>query len=390
MGNNTTYISNFITPLCRIETRRREIGKMDKINTKHFMFIIWGTSIVAMKTYPNVFIVDGGRDSWISVIIASIIFFFYFLFLLYVCKKTKCYNMDEIFQKALGKTMGNIFLILFIITLFISLIESSSVEANALHVNMLSDTPVWFFLLFIVIPALYITKKGTRAIIIIIIIGISLIMVAGINLAILTAKYKKLSYLLPIMANGVTPSFILSVIKALGCYGSIAICIPFLSKITNKSKIIKHCVIAILIVIQMEIFANIGLLSTFEVSRSLSLTYPKLTQTQLASYFDFLAVGEFFVMLQMVGGWFIKYVLALNAILILLKKLSFLNKYSVYIITLFVFIISYFISAKVLVLYDFLNFYVYFSLVCFIIIPTIIFSVFYIKTKNASKSCAKK
>jgi len=363
---------------------------MDKINTKHFMFIIWGTSIVAMKTYPNVFIVDGGRDSWISVIIASIIFFFYFLFLLYVCKKTKCYNMDEIFQKALGKTMGNIFLILFIITLFISLIESSSVEANALHVNMLSDTPVWFFLLFIVIPALYITKKGTRAIIIIIIIGISLIMVAGINLAILTAKYKKLSYLLPIMANGVTPSFILSVIKALGCYGSIAICIPFLSKITNKSKIIKHCVIAILIVIQMEIFANIGLLSTFEVSRSLSLTYPKLTQTQLASYFDFLAVGEFFVMLQMVGGWFIKYVLALNAILILLKKLSFLNKYSVYIITLFVFIISYFISAKVLVLYDFLNFYVYFSLVCFIIIPTIIFSVFYIKTKNASKSCAKK
>ncbi|MBU3159929.1 endospore germination permease [Clostridium frigoris] len=358
---------------------------MDKLNTKHLMFIIWGTSIVAMKTYPNVFIVNGGRDSWISVIIASIIIFFYFLFILSVCKKTKCYNMDEIYHKALGKTMGTIFLILFIITLILSLIESSSVEANALHVNMLSDTPTWFFLLFIVIPAIYITKKGTRAILIVTIIAISLIMVAGVNLAILTSKYKKLKYLLPIMANGITTSFILSIIKALGCYGSIAACIPFLSRVTNKSKIIKHCVIAILIVIQMEIFASIGLLSTFDVTRALTINYPKLIQTQLVSYFDFLEVGEFFVMLQMVGGWFIKYVLILNAILILLKNLSFFNKYTIYIITLFVFIISYFISAKVLLLYKFLNLYVYFSVISFILIPTIIFSLFLLNNKKKGR-----
>ncbi|MBU3097888.1 MULTISPECIES: endospore germination permease [Clostridium] len=359
---------------------------MDKLNTKHLIFIIWGTSIVAMKTYPNIFIVNGGRDSWISVIIASIILFIYFIFLISVCKKTKCYNMGEIYHKALGKTMGNIFLILFIITLIVSLIESSSVEANALHVNMLTDTPVWFFLLFIVIPAIYITKKGTRAIIIITIIGISLIMMAGINLAMLTAKYKKLKYLLPVMANGITTSFILSVIKALGCYGSIAISIPFLSRVTNKSKIIKHCVIALLIVIQMEIFASIGLLSTFDVTRVLTINYPKLIQTQLVSYFDFLEVGEFFVMLQMVGGWFIKYVLALNAILILLKNISFFNKYMIYIITLFVFIISYFISAKVLLLYKFLNLYVYFSVISFILIPTIVFSIFLFNAKKKDKN----
>jgi len=363
---------------------------MDKINTKHLMFIIWGTSIVAMKTYPNVFMINGGRDSWISVIIASFIIFSYFVFLLFVCKKTKCYNMDTIYHKALGKTLGDIFLVLFILTLIISLIESSSVEANALHVNMLGDTPTWFFLLFILIPAIYITKKGTRSVLIVTIISISLIMVAGVNLAVLTAKYKKLTYLLPIMANGVTYPFILSIIQVLGCYGSIAICIPFLSRVTNRSKIMKHCIIALLIVIQMEIFANIGLLSTFDISRVLNINYPKLIQTQLVSYFDFLEIGEFFVMLQMVGGWFIKYVLALNAILILLKNLSCFKKYWIYIITLFVFIISYFISAKVLLLYNFLNLYVYFSVVSFILVPTIIFGVFYIKaTKNTSKSFPK-
>ena len=140
----------------------------------------------------------------------------------------------------------------------------------------------------------------------------------------------------------------------------------------------------------MEIFANIGVLSTFGVSRVLNINYPKLIQTQLVSYFDFLEVGEFFVMLQMVGGWFIKYVLTLNAILILLKKLSFFNKYSIYIITLFVFIISYFISAKVLLLYKFLNLYVYFSVVSFILIPTIIFSIFYFKTRKNNKNISSK
>ena len=204
---------------------------MDKLNTKHLIFIIWGTSIVAMKTYPNVFIVNGGRDSWISVIIASIIILFYFIYLLFICKKTNCYDMVKIYRKALGKTVGDVFLILFIITLILTLIESASVESNALHLNILSETPTWFFLLFILIPAIYVVKRGTRAITITTIVGISVIMFAGINLAILSAKYKHYSYLLPIMANGISKSFVLSVIKALGCYGSIAISLPFLTRI---------------------------------------------------------------------------------------------------------------------------------------------------------------
>ena len=191
---------------------------MDKLNTKHLMFIIWGTSIVAMKTYPNVFIVNGGRDSWISVIIASIILFLYFIYIIFVCKKRNSYNMDQIYHKALGNTMGNIFLILFIITLIVSLIESSSVEANALHLKYAFRYPTLVFSSVYLIPAIYIANKGIRAIIIVTIIGICLTMVAGINLTILTSKYKNLNYLLPIMADGVTLSFALSIIKALGCY----------------------------------------------------------------------------------------------------------------------------------------------------------------------------
>lgn len=355
---------------------------MDKINTKHLMFMIWGTSIVAMKTYPNVFIEYGGRDSWISVIIASILLLLYFYYILFVCKKRKCFDMVEIYHKALGKAMGDIFLVLFLVTLILSLVESASVQANALHVNMLADTPPWFFLIFMVLPAIYITKKGTRAITIVTIIGICLIMLAGINLGILTYKYKKLSYLLPILANGITPHFLLSIAKALGCYSGIAICLPFLSRVSNRSKITMHSIIALLIVVQMEIVANFGVLTTFGTVRVLKINYPKLIQTQLVSYFGFLEGGEFFVMLQMVGGWFIKYVIALAAALILMKKLSFFNKYWIYVLSLFVFVVSYFICDKVMTVYKFLDFFVYLSLVNFMILPVIIFTIFYFRTKK--------
>ena len=363
---------------------------MDKLNVKQLMFFIWGTSIVGIKTYPNVFIMNAGRDAWISVIIASIILLLYLTYILYICNKSNCYDMNKIYHKALGKTMGDIFLVLFIITLIITLIESSSVEANALHVNLLSDTPPWFFLFFILIPAIYVTEKGTRAVTIVTIMVIFLTFVAGINLAILTAKYKDYSYLLPIMANGVTTSFILSIIKVLGCYGSVAICFPYLSKVTNKSKITKYSIIAILIVIQMEIISTSGVLATFGDIRTVRINYPKLIQTQLVSFFDFLEGGEFYVMLQIVGGWFVKYFLTLNAVLILLKKFSLFNKYSIYIVSIIVFVFSYFVSAKVIFLYKFLNLYVYFSAVSFVLIPTIIFSLYYIKTKKSKNKITSK
>jgi hypothetical protein len=73
---------------------------MEKLNTKHLMFIIWGTSIISMKTYPNIFIVNGGRDSWISVIIASILMFLYFIYIIFVCNKSNCYSMNEIYHRA--------------------------------------------------------------------------------------------------------------------------------------------------------------------------------------------------------------------------------------------------------------------------------------------------
>jgi len=362
---------------------------MDKFTSKHIAFLILGTSVISLKTYPAIYMRSGGKDSWVAVIISSVLIILYFLYILSICKKTNNYNICDIYKKALGNILGTLFLIFFVITLIMTLVESSSVEANSMHTNMLFLNPPWTLLALFIFPALYTVKKGKVSIIIVTLIGITLIMFAGINLSILTAKYKKFKYLFPIFTNGVTLGFIFSLIKSFGMYGGIAIVFPYLNEIGDKVKLKRDSFIGLLILVQMEIIASTGIIMTFGINRANNISYPKLIQTQLVSHFGFLENGELYVMLQIVGGWFVKYIITFFAIVLIFKQLKIKNKYIDYILTIVVFIISYYCSKNLFTLFTLLDYYTYICLINFIVIPTIVFTIFYIRTKSTASKNVK-
>lgn len=352
---------------------------MDKLSAKHLFFVILGLDIVSLKTYPMILFKTGGTDTWIAVIVASafILLFSYYIFNISV--KHQEFDLSKIYNASVGNFLGKFLFVLLVITLYLTLIESSSIEANALHTNLLYETPPWFFIIFLILPAIYTLRKGKIAIIMITVIGIILIIFAGINLSLLTAKYKNYSYLFPVMQNGISPSFIDVLIKILGLYGFIFIALPFARDIENKAQINKIVIISMIVVIQMEILSIVGIISTFGISRASLISYPKLIQTQQVSYFGFLESGEFFVMLQIVGGWYIKYILVFYSLLVLIRKTINTNKYFPFIISFLVAIPSFYISRNIIMLFNVLN---YFSYICFfnlILIPLIIFTIYKIK-----------
>lgn len=360
---------------------------MDKFNTKHLMFVIWGVAIVSLKTYPNIIIKHGGRDSWIATAVASI---FILLFLIYIMKifvKTNSYNMYEIYISSLGRNFGHVFYFLFMFTLFLTLIECMAVESNSMHQNMLLETPVWYIAVFFVLGAMYCVKKGLRSLIIITILGMVGVMAAGINLGILTAKYKENKFLYPILENGFNLDLIIATIKSLGFYASVAIIFPFINEVFDKKNLVRFSIAGMIIVIQMEVYALMGIITTFGYKRALTIYYPKLIQTQLVSHFDFLESGELFVMLQIVGGWFVKYCLTFYALLKLIEVISDIPKKKLIpIISIVVFILAYFSGRNGFILLRLLVIYNYISLVNFFIIPVIIFTVFLMRhSKNKSK-----
>lgn len=359
---------------------------MDKFTSKHYAFLILATGIVSMKTYPRVFMKYGGRESWIAVIIASFIALAFYVYILSICKRYKAYNLSKIYTEALGSKLGNILIVLFMLTLFMTLIESASAEANSMHTNMLLETPHWYFLIFFIIPIIYTIRKDLVAVITITMIGIVLIMLAGINLSILTQKYKNFELLFPIFSHGVKGGFFIAILKILGLYGCISITLPYLAKLKDLKNIIKHSVVGLIIVLQMEIVAIIGVISTFNIDFSNAMPYPKLLQTQQVTYFRFLEFGELYVMLQIVGGWILKYLVAFYAILILSKEVFKLKKkqliYTTYIGSVLVYIASYYIAKDLALLFKYFSIYSYVCLINFIIIPLIVFTIFASKMKK--------
>lgn len=359
---------------------------MNKITSKQLIFIIMALTIVSLKTYPSIYLHDGGRDTWIIMIIASGIILAYFIFALKVFKKTNCYDLYYIYCNSFGRILGNILYMFFIMSLILTLIECAGVESSSMHTNLLLETPIWYLLIFLVFPAIYCVKKGLRSIVSITIIGMILMTLAGINLGILTFSYKHFNYLLPILQNGITSNLFISLVKILGLYAHITITFPYINQIGEKSKLFKHGLLGFLFVIQMQIVSVMGILSTFQPDRATRLIYPKLLQTQLISYWRFIESGEFFVMLQTIGGWYIKYILVLNLVLIDFNNLHLKNKYLSYILSILIFIATNYIADNLFNFLRFLNLYSYISLVNFLIIPFIAIMIFNIKNKKYIKS----
>lgn len=363
---------------------------MDKFTTRHFAFLILGVSIVSLKTYPGIFLREGGRESWIAILIASVIIFITYMHIVNSSEKGNRPTMYQVYQTALGKRLGNAFISLFIITLIITLIECASVETNSMRENMLVETPNWYYLIFFIVPCIYVLFEDIVAIIIVTVIGISLIVLAGINLAILTARYKNLHLLFPVFHNGITSNFFICIVKMVGLYGCASIVLPYLYRIEDSQRgTLRGTAGGLIMVIQMQIVSVVGLVSTFVPARFKSLNYPKLIQTQLVSYSQFIEFGELYVMLQVLGGWFLKYLITFYAILVLLTNFNIKKKHLKYIVVVlsaFVFIAAYFTSKNLFILFKLLNYYAYLCLLNFILLPIIVYTLFSAKSKKKKQS----
>ncbi|HBC97823.1 MAG TPA: hypothetical protein DC034_13645 [Clostridium sp.] len=359
---------------------------MGKFNFKHIFFIVSALSISSLKTYPQIFMNMSGRDSWVAIIITCVIMLVYFDYLINICLKNNCYSLHEIFTTSFGNLFGSVLLILFSIAIFLSLLESASVEANVVHTNFFIESPVWYILLFIVIPGFYTVKRGRYSVMAVIMVCIAISVFNGINLALLTSRFKNYCRMFPIFEHGINANFFLSILKSIGMYSSIVIALPYLSQLEVKKGLRIYSFMGNLFVAQMIIVAIIGILATFNVERANTIVYPKLVQTQLISYFGFIASGEFYVIFQVISGWFSKYITSFFALVLILRefKIDKTINSNIFLIvfTAAIYIISYFISRNLFSLFKFLNVYVYLCVILLFLLPLVTFTVFNIKSER--------
>lgn len=356
---------------------------MNTVSTKHLIFLISALGIASINTYSSLYIKLGGRDSWIAMLIASIIILLISFYIIAAMKKSQCYDIREIHNRAYGKTLGGFVMLLYGAMLLLSAIESAAVEANAISTNVFLETPQWYLLIFFIVPAIYPITKGYMPIFLTTILTMLTIYISEAIIISMSVKYNHYSYLQPVLANGFNRGLIEATLEILGLYGSIFIILPYLSKILNKKALKSHFTIGLIITIAISLISVITLISSFGPERASNLFYPRLLQTQRINFGGFIEFGEVFVILQIVSNWFIKYIITFYAIVLLYGSFFTKNKYALYVLSIIIFIGAYFAANNTIILFTLLRYFSYISIVGFIVIPIITFSLLAIRGRKS-------
>ena len=355
---------------------------MNTLSSKHLIFLLSLIGISSLNTYSSVYIRLGGRDSWIAMIAASVIFLIISVFILHIMKKRNCYSIKEIFHEVYGNTLGNIFIFLLAIMLLITAIESVGVEVTAIKSNIFEQMPTWYLIAFFVIPALYPLLKGYVPIFLASIITVIFLYLSEIITGTLSLQYKHFDYLLPVLERGITRELLLCILQILGLYGALFILLPYIAHIISKKTFKRDFIIGILIAITVSLFSCVSMLATFGPFRGGNIFFPKLLETQRISFGGFIEFGELFAILQIVSGWFIKYILAMYSIILLYKNFFDRNKILYYLISIIVFIGAYLSSRNNILFFRLLNYYSYISVAGYIVLPLITFILFSLKREK--------
>lgn len=362
---------------------------MNKLSAKHFIFFIIGVAFISLKTYPSIFIDLGGRDTWLCALIASLIFIIYVAYIIHICKVTNTYNINHIFTSSFNKILGNIFLFLFAIGLFLASLEAATVEANSIHSTFFLDTPIWYILIFFLLPSTFLLAKNIRTLLIFILISVSSLLLNSIFLLVLTQSYKNMTYILPVLPYGINRDFIITTLLILGSMSSFVIVLPFLNNLKENKSIRKQSVIAALIVSVIVVVSILEIITFFGPLRAANIFYPEFIMGQRIELAGFLEFGELFFLYQTVVGNFIKYILCAASIMLIYEKLIKRKKVFILIYTAFIFVFGTLLGRSNFLLYDLLKYYQLINILLFLILPLIIFTVHYFRAKSRTATSVK-
>lgn len=354
---------------------------MDKMSAKHLMFLIIGVSIIGLRSYSSIFINYGGRDSWIVAIVSCVLIYLYFVYLMKLFKRGGNYSFKDIIYESFPKAFGNLIIFIFSIGLFLSAIESASIEANSIHTNFFLLTPQWYCLLFILIPSGYILTKNFSSILTTTIISVFLVLIGDIILFLLMSKYLDFSSLLPILENGSGKNLWICLLEIVCSFSSVAIALPFFSSLKQKESLIKYSSLGILICSILVTVSFISIITLFGPQRAANIFYPEYVASQRVQIASFLEFGEIFYIFRSVFMWILKYILSSYGIILLYKDIIKNKKLFIVFYSAIVFIASYLLTKNQYFLFDTLEILIPITGAIYIIIPLICLLVYNFKSK---------
>nr|WP_197936316.1 endospore germination permease [Paenibacillus sp. GSMTC-2017] len=277
-----------------------------------FSVLILSTGLVSHVMSIPVILGISGRDSWLSVIIATPIFLLWLVALFYILKQIKDQRLPDWIQRQFGIVPAWIFRISAIFILFISgtyTLQDTSMWTSA---TFIYETPYLVIIFTGAGVALLAAYGGIRSIALTSSVLLPLVIFLGYFVSISNMKYKDYSLMFPILEEGWLPTWggVFYVIA-----GLLELWILLLFQHELKSKIkLWHLIVLGVFLISMTIGPTIGAITEFGPDEAAKQRDTAFEQWKILSLGDLLQHVDFMSIYQWLCGSFARVSISLYLI----------------------------------------------------------------------------
>ena len=281
------------------------MGKTVKISILHVIFL--SMTVIGLKSHVSILpsiLEVGGRDGWLSVLLAAVIVLPWLLFLVAITKRMDSRPFIKIVEEKSGPAtamvikiiVGGILLLLAAFTMVEMLLW--------VHATFLPTTPmpVLFGIYFILCVALAV--HGLQTIVIANAIVLSVVILLGFFIAFVNAGVKDYSLLLPVLEHGMDP-VLRAVIFPMAGLTELLLFIFIQHHVKSRIQF-RHFALMLLLLMGLTMGPLVGAIVEFGPDEAAKQRYPAFEEWALASVGEFINHMDFFSIYQWMTGAFIR------------------------------------------------------------------------------------
>lgn len=259
----------------------------------------------------------GLRDSWISVVLAYLLFNIWILIPYYIAKKTGQQSLFDWLKLNVGKWTSHLFL--WPIVLYLLSIAAITLKETSTWVSItyLPQTPNSVVAISFILLCLFIAGSGIRSIAIASGLLLPFVWIFGYFVMSANFQYKDYSRLFPVFTQGIEP-ILHSMVYAGGGFIEVIMLLLIQHKITKPLRL-RFWIILAFILVGLTLGPLMGAMSTYGPVESADQRYPAFEQWRLVVVGKYIAHVDFLALYQWLSGALIRIALALYIILDMIK-----------------------------------------------------------------------
>lgn len=265
-----------------------------------FMMLILSTGLLNhVILIPNL-LRAGGRDSWLSVLLAFPIALFFLWLIYFIVSNCPPEGFFALVEKRAGIFLSFLLSLPVVLFLFISALITLRDLLIWLNSYFLSETSVTLINFILIVVCFIVTISGVKYMAISSGVLLPIVMIFGVFIALTNTSIKDPSLLFPLLSEGYTPVW-KGMIYALA--GLLEVYLVVLLQPYVQKKIKFHQLFLLLVILSILMLGPLtASIMEFGPSEATNLRYPAYEQWRVMNIGDYISNLDFFALFQWLSG----------------------------------------------------------------------------------------